>query len=104
LTVSISEDRRPVFQPLRAATEVEELRDIILVGHSFGGGPVSVVANRMRERLKQLVLLDALLLENGQSAFSKLDPTIVARRVKLAQETILFVFDWLKEPSFAQAG
>lgn len=67
--------------------EAEELRDIILVGHSFAGGPVSVVADRMPERLKQLVFLDAVLLEDGQSAFSKLDPAIVAQRVKLAQET-----------------
>jgi hypothetical protein len=28
-----------------------------------------------------------LLLENGENVFSKLDPTIVAQRVKLAQET-----------------
>jgi pimeloyl-ACP methyl ester carboxylesterase len=48
--------------------ELEELRDIILVGHSLGGGPVSVVADRMPERLKRLVILDALLLEDGQSA------------------------------------
>lgn len=59
----------------------------MLVGHSFGGGPVSVVADRMPERLNHLVFLDAMLLEDGQSAFSKLDPAIVAQRVKLAQET-----------------
>ena len=35
----------------------EELNDIILVGHSFGGNPVSVVADRVPERLKHLVLL-----------------------------------------------
>jgi pimeloyl-ACP methyl ester carboxylesterase len=40
--------------------EVEELREIILVGHSFGGAPVSVVADRMPERLKQLVFLDVI--------------------------------------------
>jgi pimeloyl-ACP methyl ester carboxylesterase len=67
--------------------EAEELQDVVLVGHSFGGGPVSVVADRMPERLNHLVFLDAMLLEDGQSAFSKLDPAIVAQRVKLAQET-----------------
>jgi hypothetical protein len=41
----------------------------------------------MAERLKQLVFLDAVLLEDGQSAFSKMDPAIVAEHVKLAQET-----------------
>jgi hypothetical protein len=37
--------------------------------------------------LKRLIYLDAVLLENGQSAFGKLEPAIVARRVKLVQET-----------------
>ena len=65
----------------------EELRDIILVGHSFGANPISVVADRTPELLKHLVYLDAFLLNNGESAFSKLDPATVAKRVKLAEET-----------------
>jgi pimeloyl-ACP methyl ester carboxylesterase len=67
--------------------EAEELQQVILVGHSFAGGPISVVADRKPEALKCLVYLDAMLLENGQSAFSKLEPTIVAQRILLAQET-----------------
>ena len=67
--------------------EAEELREVILVGHSFAGGPISVVADRKPEVLNHLIYLDAVLLESGQSAFSKLDPAIVAERVKLAQET-----------------
>ena len=45
----------------------EELDDVILVGHSFGGSTVSGVADRMPERLRHLVYLDALVLQNGQS-------------------------------------
>lgn len=67
--------------------EAEELEGVILVGHSFAGGPISVVADRGPEALKHLIYLDAVLLENGQNAFGKLDQAIVARRVKLAQET-----------------
>jgi pimeloyl-ACP methyl ester carboxylesterase len=67
--------------------EAEGLQRVILVGHSFGGGPISVVADRKPEALKRLIYLDALLLENGENVFSKLDPAIVAQRVKLAQET-----------------
>ena len=67
--------------------EAEELQRVILVGHSFAGGPISVVADRKPEALKCLIYLDAVLLENGQSAFSKLEPAIIAQRVKLAQET-----------------
>ena len=65
----------------------EELNDIILVGHSFGGNPVSVVADRVPERLKHLVYIDTLLLKNGESGFSRLDPAIVAQRIELAEKT-----------------
>jgi pimeloyl-ACP methyl ester carboxylesterase len=65
----------------------EELKDIVLVGHSFGGNAISGTADRMPERIKQLVYLDAAMLENGQSVFSMLPPDVVAARTKAAQET-----------------
>src|ERR1700751_3327941 len=40
----------------------EELSDIILVGHSFGGNSISVVADRRPNLLKKLVYIDTLLL------------------------------------------
>ena len=67
--------------------ENEELQQVILVGHSFAGGPISRVADRRPEALKHLIFLDAVLLEDGQNAFSKFEPVIVAQRIKLAQET-----------------
>jgi pimeloyl-ACP methyl ester carboxylesterase len=67
--------------------EAEELQQVILVGHSFAGGPISVVADRNPDLLKCLIYLDAVLLENGQSAFSKLEPGVVAQRIELAQES-----------------
>ncbi|MBV8585968.1 MAG: alpha/beta hydrolase [Verrucomicrobia bacterium] len=65
----------------------EELSDVILVGHSFGGNSVSVVADRLPERLKRLVYIDSLVLKNGESGFSKLDPVLVAQRIELAEKT-----------------
>jgi pimeloyl-ACP methyl ester carboxylesterase len=65
----------------------EELKDIVLVGHSFGGNAISGTADRMPERIKQLVYLDAAMLENGQSVFSMLPPDVVAARTKAAQDT-----------------
>jgi pimeloyl-ACP methyl ester carboxylesterase len=67
--------------------EAEGLQQVVLVGHSFGGGPISVIADRNPETLQHLIYLDAVILENGESAFSKLDPSIVTRRIALAQET-----------------
>lgn len=45
----------------------EELEDVILVGHSYGGCVISGVADRIAERLRALVYLDAFVLEDGQS-------------------------------------
>jgi pimeloyl-ACP methyl ester carboxylesterase len=44
----------------------EDIGDAILVGHSFAGSVISAVADRMPERLRHLVYLDAGLLESGQ--------------------------------------
>jgi pimeloyl-ACP methyl ester carboxylesterase len=45
----------------------EELTDIVLVGHSYGGCVISGVADRMADRIATLVYLDAFVLESGQS-------------------------------------
>ncbi|MDB6128608.1 MAG: pytH [Verrucomicrobia bacterium] len=45
----------------------ENLHDVILVGHSYGGMVVTGVADRMPERIARIVYLDALLPENGDS-------------------------------------
>jgi pimeloyl-ACP methyl ester carboxylesterase len=43
----------------------EELTDVILVGHSFGGAVVSGVVDCMAEKIRRLVYLDALILRPG---------------------------------------
>ena len=65
----------------------EELSDIILVGHSFGGNTVSAVADRLPVRLRHLIYVDTVLLRDGESGFSQLDPTIVAQRIELAEKS-----------------
>jgi pimeloyl-ACP methyl ester carboxylesterase len=65
----------------------EDLKDVVLVGHSFGGHAVSGVADRMPERLRHLVYLDSMLLESGQSPFDTLPADVVAGRLKAAEES-----------------
>ena len=70
-----------------AVIEMEELEDVVLVGHSFGGNPTSGVADRMPERIRHLVYLDALVVQRGQTAFTGLSDDIVASRRRAARES-----------------
>ena len=65
----------------------EDLGDIILVGHSFGGNAISGTADRLPERIRQLVYLDAAILESGNSMFGALPKDVVEGRTKAAQES-----------------
>jgi pimeloyl-ACP methyl ester carboxylesterase len=47
----------------------EDLRQVILIGHSYGGMVATGVADRARDRVKALVYLDAFAPEEGQSLF-----------------------------------
>jgi pimeloyl-ACP methyl ester carboxylesterase len=67
--------------------EAEELEDVVLVGHSFGGAPVTGVADRVPGRVRHLVYLDAVVLEDGQSALGLVPPELAAARVRAAEET-----------------
>ena len=51
--------------------QFEDLRDVVLVGHSYAGLVVSLVADRARETIKEIVYLDAVLPDKGQSFFPK---------------------------------
>ena len=66
--------------------ECEELRDVILVGHSSAGGPITGVADRMPDRIQRIVYLDAFILQSGQSFFGASPPEVAAARRKTAQE------------------
>jgi pimeloyl-ACP methyl ester carboxylesterase len=48
----------------------EDLRDVILVGQSYGGMVITGVADRVLERVAHLVYLDAALPEDGESLAS----------------------------------
>jgi pimeloyl-ACP methyl ester carboxylesterase len=47
----------------------EDLTDIVLVGHSYGGMVVSGVADKIPERIQHLVFLDAFQPADGQSLY-----------------------------------
>ena len=52
-----------------ALLEYEDLRDVVLVGHSLGGAVITSAADVAAHRLRRLVYLDAFVPEVGQSVF-----------------------------------
>jgi len=63
----------------------EELKDVVLVGHSYGGLVVRTVADRMGDRIAALVYLDAFVPENGQSVHDLLPDAQRAGQLELAR-------------------
>lgn len=57
----------------------EELENVVLVGHSYGGFVISGVAEVIEEKIASLVFLDAFVPENGQSMLDCVPPTSSAR-------------------------
>jgi pimeloyl-ACP methyl ester carboxylesterase len=52
----------------------EELSDVVLVGHSYGGMVITGVADALPDKITSLVYLDAFMPENGQSLVSLIPP------------------------------
>lgn len=48
----------------------EDLKDIVLVGHSYAGFVISGVAERELSKIRSIVFLDAFVPQNGQSIYS----------------------------------
>lgn len=58
----------------------KDLRDVVLVGHSFGGGPITGAAARVPDRISELVYVDALIPMSGQSPSERLPDGVWAER------------------------
>jgi pimeloyl-ACP methyl ester carboxylesterase len=67
--------------------EAEELHDAILVGHSYAGMVITGVADRLAQRLKHLVYLDAVVPHPGESWSSGHSDETRAQRRKAIADT-----------------
>jgi pimeloyl-ACP methyl ester carboxylesterase len=52
----------------------EDLEDVCLVAHSYGGWPASGALETVRDRVSSIIWLDAFLPENGQRSFDFANP------------------------------
>ena len=64
----------------------EDLSDVILCGHSYGGMVISGAADRVPERIRALVYLDAFVPEDGECLFDFLSPEL-AQPMRLQAQT-----------------
>ncbi|TMJ31463.1 MAG: alpha/beta hydrolase [Alphaproteobacteria bacterium] len=62
------------IQDVVGVLELEELRDVILLGHSYGGMVATGVADRAADRIARMVYIDAFAPRDGQSLFDLLGP------------------------------
>ncbi len=56
----------------------EELSDLILCGHSYGGMVITGVADKIPEKISALVYLDAFVPDNGAAVMDDLEPDMKA--------------------------
>lgn len=62
------------IQDVVDVAEFEDLGDLILVGHSYGGMVATGVADRIPGRIRRLVYLDAFVPRDGQALFDLILP------------------------------
>ena len=59
---------------VQSVLEFEDLRDVTLIGHSYGGMVATGVADKAPDRLARVIYLDAFAPRNGQSLFDLVGP------------------------------
>ena len=56
---------------LQTIDAIGDLTDVVLVGHSYGGMPIAVVADRVPEKLARVVYLDAFAPRDGDCGWTE---------------------------------
>lgn len=74
------------IQDIVNAIIYEELDDVVLIGHSYGGMVITGVADRIPSTIKKLIYVAAVLPKDGESMFDAVGHEISAFLSKCAQE------------------
>ncbi|GAB3167388.1 alpha/beta fold hydrolase [Telluribacter humicola] len=74
----------------------EDLHDVILMGHSYGGMVVTGVADRIPDRIKRLVYLDAFVPNDGESAFTAQGSPAQSEGIRRMEKDGFLVPAWVK--------
>jgi pimeloyl-ACP methyl ester carboxylesterase len=73
------------IEDVLAVLHYEDLHDVTLIGHSYGGMVATGVADRARARIVRLVYLDAFVPEDGESLFDLQLPDVRTRMREQAE-------------------
>jgi pimeloyl-ACP methyl ester carboxylesterase len=92
---SPSNDLETHIQDVLAVIKYEDLRDVVLIGHSYGGMVATGVADRARDRIAQLIYLDAFVPGNGQALVDLVPPAVRQRM----QESVKAGDGWRLPPN-----
>ena len=74
----------------------EDLRDVVLVGHSYGGMVITGAADRVPDRIRHLVYVDAFVPRDGESLMDVV-PAATAAFLKSTTRAGFVVPPWVKE-------
>jgi pimeloyl-ACP methyl ester carboxylesterase len=77
--------------------ERRDLTDVILVGHDWGGYPITGAAHRAPDRIRKLVYSSAFVPEDGRSVLDEIPREYAATAVQLAEasgtEAVMLPFE-----------
>jgi pimeloyl-ACP methyl ester carboxylesterase len=74
------------IQDVAAVLEFEDLKDVTLLGHSYGGMVATGVADKAADRIARVVYIDAFAPKDGQSLFDLVGPKAEANMRAGAQK------------------
>jgi pimeloyl-ACP methyl ester carboxylesterase len=63
-------------EAVREDVEAKDLRDVVLVGHSFAGVTVPRVLDLMPGRIRHVILVSAVVPPDGSRVLDQIDPTV----------------------------
>jgi pimeloyl-ACP methyl ester carboxylesterase len=72
--VNPSIDLETHIQDILNVIRYEDLHDVVLIGHSYGGMVATGVADRARDRIIKLIYIDAFVPDDGQSLLDLNEP------------------------------
>ena len=80
------------IEDVRQLIDTEELSDVVLAVHSYAGMIGTAIADRIGERLKHLVYVDAVLPKPGESWSSTQSSATQQQRLAAAEASVNFSF------------